>query len=467
MIVNCRVQSGYFRQIAMNWPIVLVLLACFSVQPPHVHSADSAGIIDPAINWLKHRRWNNGWGLETPRVLLALLRNNDTDVAMNDNAVDLSTVEGHLLRQSFDISLLVFLLKSRDERTPSLLPTRPGSLAHYALTLAAQCRNPKDIYGQNIMRPIILTNQHPSLPPFTFVYNMLAICAGGGDIIRVDVMRLVKIGHTREVDASYNLDMLSMVTLTTACLYESSDKFHYLKDFMESPLKYIASQQREDGSFEYNVATTALAIQALDIPRMTGLNYSVEWQPDKALEWLESAQLPDGSFGDIFTTTEVLMALSKRGYATFHYDKCPDPCCAYAGDITTTTESGPLDEELQPPLIQFTYTLWVGQNRSEVYNLNMKIPVNTSFYEAMLMAAEMDPNFQFSANVWPNGHYIISIGGHPEQYIGFHHWLLFTLPTMPDPRNPPEAVVPNVAAGGVDDLYPANGDFYLFWLKNI
>lgn len=65
------------------------------------------------------------------------------------------------------------------------------------------------------------------------------------------------------------------------------------------------------------------------------------------------------------------------------------------GDITTTTESGPLDEELQPPLIQFTYTLWVGQNRSEVYNLNMKIPVNTSFYEAMLMAAEMDPNFQF------------------------------------------------------------------------
>jgi len=38
---------------------------------------------------------------------------------------------------------------------------------------------------------------------------------------------------------------------------------------------------------------------------------------------------------------------------------------------------------------------------------------------------------------------------------------------MPDPHNPPEAVVPNVAAGGVDDLYPANGDYYLFWLKNI
>ena len=103
---------------------------------------------------------------------------------------------------------------------------------------------------------------------------------------------------------------------------------------MEPPLRYIASQQMPDGSFEYNVATTALAIQALDIPRLTGLNYSVEWNPDMAMDYLAAAQLSDGSFGDIFTTTEVLMALSKRGYATFHYDKCPDPCCAYAGQLT-------------------------------------------------------------------------------------------------------------------------------------
>lgn len=317
------------------------------------------------------------------------------------------------------------------------------------------------------MRPIILTNQHPSLPPFTFVYNMLAICAGGGDIIRMDVIKLVKIGHQRDADSAYNLDLLSIVQLTTACLYTSGSKFHYLKDFMEPPLRYIASQQMPDGSFEYNVATTALAIQALDIPRLTGLNYSVEWNPDMAMDYLAAAQLSDGSFGDIFTTTEVLMALSKRGYATFHYDKCPDPCCAYAGDSTTVLEEADRDEVLQPQLIEFTYTLWIGQNLTEIYNLNMKIPVNTSFYEAMLIAAETDSNYQFSANVWPNGHYINSIGRHSEQYIGFHHWLLFILPEMPNPRNPPEAVVPNVAAGGVDELYPANGDHYLFWLKNI
>lgn len=63
-------------------------------------------------------------------------------------------------------------------------------------------------------------------------------------------------------------------------------------------------------------------------------------------------------------------------------------------ESSTTAPTSPPDEVLQPQLIQFTYTLWVGQNRTEVYSLNMKIPVNTSFYEAMLMAAEMDSNFQ-------------------------------------------------------------------------
>ena len=34
---------------------------------------------------------------------------------------------------------------------------------------------------------------------------MLAICAGGGDIIRMDVIKLVKIGHQRDADSAYNL----------------------------------------------------------------------------------------------------------------------------------------------------------------------------------------------------------------------------------------------------------------------
>lgn len=93
--------------------------------------------------------------------------------------------------------------------------------------------------------------------------------------------------------------------------------------------------------------------------------------------------------------------------------------------------------------------MWIGQNRSEVYAIQLTVPANSSFYEAMKIAAEADPRFEFSASVWPNGHYIHTIGGHRDQYIGFHFWLLFCMPMMPDPANPPSVVAPHfVAVGG-------------------
>jgi len=78
------------------------------------------------------------------------------------------------------------------------------------------------------------------------------------------------------------------------------------------------------------------------------------------------------------------------------------------GDSTTVLEEADRDEVLQPQLIEFTYTLWIGQNLTEIYNLNMKIPVNTSFYEAMLIAAETDSNYQFVNQTTNHFHTIIS-----------------------------------------------------------
>ena len=68
-------------------------------------------VIRPAITWLKERQWNHGWGLETPRVLLALLRNNDSDVAVAEDGNRVPTLQGDLLIQRFDIALLTYILK--------------------------------------------------------------------------------------------------------------------------------------------------------------------------------------------------------------------------------------------------------------------------------------------------------------------------------------------------------------------
>lgn len=111
-----------------------------------------------------------------------------------------------------------------------------------------------------------------------------------------------------------------MVSMATWCLSRSSTKYRHLTDYLEQPLKLIAAQQQPDGSFDHNVPTTALAIQALQIPDTMDSSSKMislpAWRPDAALDWLRNLQRPDGSFGDLFTTTEVLIALSpRRGYA--------------------------------------------------------------------------------------------------------------------------------------------------------
>lgn len=67
----------------------------------------------------------------------------------------------------------------------------------------------------------------------------------------------------------------------------------------------------------------------------------------------------------------------------------------------------------------------------------MTSPKNTTFYQAMVQASDIDPRFNFEAHDWPNGHYIHTIGGHTEDPVKYNYWLLYRLPEMPDPNNVP------------------------------
>lgn len=287
-------------------------------------------------------------------------------------------------------------------------------------------------------------------------------------------------------------DALSMVAMATNCLARRSSSSsnsssagngntsggaskyrQHLADYLETPLRLIASEQEPDGSFDHNVPTTALAIQALTSIRLQSSAAPITWKLEAALDWLRSVQKADGSFGnDIFTTAEVLMALSGYGYGTLDPEHCtpvtgrPAPSIGEDGSPASTTpipSAGPVANH--SGLVRFTYVVWIGQNRSEVHAIHLTVPANSTFYQAMKVAAEADPHFEFSATIWPNGHYVHTIAGHKDQSIGFHFWLLFRMPFMPDPFNPPPTTY--VAPAGVDDLFPQDGDYFLFWYKDV
>jgi gastric intrinsic factor len=45
--------------------------------------------------------------------------------------------------------------------------------------------------------------------------------------------------------------------------------------------------------------------------------------------------------------------------------------------------------------------------------------------------------YSFEATEWPNGHYVHTIAGHKEEPSHYHYWLLYQVPTLPDPTSPP------------------------------
>lgn len=100
-----------------------------------------------------------------------------------------------------------------------------------------------------------------------------------------------------------------------------------------------------------------------------------------------------------------------------------------------------------PIMVNVSYTLWVGSNVNETYSVIVTASKNETFYEVMLLAAEMSPHFQFVASEWPNGHYVHTIAGYKEEPMSYHYWLLYRLTSPPDPASPPGNQL--VAPGGM------------------
>lgn len=100
-----------------------------------------------------------------------------------------------------------------------------------------------------------------------------------------------------------------------------------------------------------------------------------------------------------------------------------------------------------PVLVNVSYTLWVGSNVNETYNLTVTASKNETFYSVMLRAASISPHFQFTASEWPNGHYVHTLAGYKEEPMSYHYWLLYRLPSSPEPSSPPGNQL--VAPGGI------------------
>lgn len=79
----------------------------------------------------------------------------------------------------------------------------------------------------------------------------------------------------------------------------------------------------------------ALEVADAELSSNGGDSGPVNWNRSSAINYLISRQAPDGSFGDVFTTTEVILSLGPR-----HLSSVRDLNCGNSNTAGTFTASG-------------------------------------------------------------------------------------------------------------------------------
>ncbi|XP_076169175.1 uncharacterized protein CG3556 isoform X2 [Ptiloglossa arizonensis] len=499
--------------------MILLLLTCLCTldvvhgegNMAEVGSSDTEaeGILERATAWLWSQRDKDaGWGNDTHRVLLVLRLGN---LSREDNVAPAPPLELQLSSKQMELEIVMQLWRHRE------ISFSPVRLARYTLALNAMCTDPRQFHGHDLIGTL---QHHEPSTYYEFALTTLATCNAQAHVRKRQIHRLLNIANAAQ---DHNVDTVAMVILALKCIVQDH-RYRNLHHFVRKPPIGLAQQQRLDGSFG-DLRTTALVMQALKEAENEPAN---NWNRSAALMWLSNQQRTDGSFaGDVRVTAEALLGVTPRSLASIRTLDCGQgPTDTSPSRLTTTTttttttsneptissnhseavsvasgsnsSNGSTGNEggngnsgtngnkgnnagnsfnanntdntaivgtTAPVMVNVSYTLWVGNNVNETYNLTVTAPKNETFYEVMLLAAEMSPHFQFAASEWPNGHYVHTIAGYKEEPMSYHYWLLYRLPTPPEPSSPPGNQL--VAPGGVDDLQISEGEHYLFWYKKL
>ncbi|XP_020277945.1 uncharacterized protein CG3556 isoform X2 [Pseudomyrmex gracilis] len=461
-----------------NMVAVTLLLGWFCIfgqaSNAEVTSADieAETILERAATWLWGQRDKDaGWGNDTHQVLLVLRLAN---LSRDDNVAPPAPLELQLTAKQMELEIVLLLWRHRE------IGFSPVRLARYTLALNAMCMDPRQFHGHDL----IGTLQHHEPPTdYEFALTTLAACSAQAHVRKRQIRRLLDIANAA---LDHNVDTVAMVILAMQCIVQDH-RHRNLHHFMRKPSMGLAQQQRLDGSFG-DLHTTALVMQALEEVENEPAD---NWNRSAALTWLLGQQRPDGSFhGDVRATAEAMLGVAPRGLASIRALDCGQGLADTSPPrLTTSNNVGTSDTHNEtavsseasggntsnvditvastatPVLVNVSYTLWVGSNVNETYNLTVTAPKNETFYGVMLLAAEMSPHFQFTASEWPNGHYVHTLAGYKEEPMSYHYWLLYRLPSPPEPSSPPGNQL--VAPGGVDNLQISEGEHYLFWYKKL
>ncbi|XP_023234715.1 uncharacterized protein CG3556-like [Centruroides sculpturatus] len=404
---------------------------------------DIPGVIESTgkgLSWLlRQRRSDWGWGKDTSRAIVTLRLSDSLNFELH---------ESQLMLKQLKLQLSGTLLTKGVENIEAY------EIASYVHSLLAICSDPRNFQGYDLVE---LLKEKMEKTKSINAMVALAICNSNETLLSRQVRKLEETALIIK-NSPYSIDTQAYAIMALWCM-ENRIKSYQINSSTDETFKYnrkmpsfsaiteqLTTLQNEDGSFG-NLHTTAILMHALF---SVDLNVSIAKQQivTKAINYIISQQNQDGSFGDSLATYLILPILNRKTFVDLGKLKCS---MVKPRNIT-------MQEEIDSKKLskhRVSYFIFVGQDKDIIFNILLNVPVNSTFYDVMRLASELDNKFRFKYHDYPWGKYIYMIFGlvnDPEKRIYWQLYKKVDNSTIYFEQSP-------------DKVIPEEDSVYVYWYK--
>nr|XP_042910378.1 uncharacterized protein CG3556 [Parasteatoda tepidariorum] len=322
------------------------------------------------ITWIKSKRSSSwGWHENTPRVLFSLFLSGGVKF-------DGTIYEEELMAKQTELKTSISLLKN---------PLSAEQLSMFINSLLVTCHNPRQFYGQNLIKR--LKEQVQSTTNFAHPIAYLTLCNAKEPWPFKATSDLNKILST-DADYTFIRDYQAFAVMAVSC-YENQTKllnkveYSSLKTNYEKVIKLFKETQLPDGSFG-NLHTTSLITQALI---SSGQEYEKDWKLNATVHYLlEQLSSPH----DVVSSSLTLPVLNAKSISDISKVNCTlnSRRNGYDNQASETND-------YTGPKMRVRYSLYVGDEKDVIHTISLRVPENYTAYEVMKLAETEDPKYTF------------------------------------------------------------------------
>ncbi|GBN94089.1 hypothetical protein AVEN_220141-1 [Araneus ventricosus] len=278
-------------------------------------------------------------------------------------------------------------------------------LALYIHALLVACMDPRDFYGDDLVRE--LRRRVEASGNYTNPFLILALCNAGDTMTVRDVERV-----TAAYDSQHRPFWTDSQALSSMALYCISSRSGVSVDerTLRDMLQELKRRQFRNGTVD-NFRTTALVTQALFIHE----SYKTDFDLDSAMKVLVDGLNGIRSLLNAYYALPVFYRKSLLNVTSSHCIKEP----------VAEEEAIQKVLDVQGETITVQYSVWMGDEINLARTWRLRMRVNSTIYDAIETVAKMDNRQNVEYNVVDRKPYVAALNGKEDDPEMGTFWFVY------------------------------------------